>query len=361
MEIVHLAGNVLSGMSRAQGINSAAHWSRSRLGNQMWLWVFICLFGVEVYSLQCGHLNLQQLGLFILYPIILCGCLMLRARLLINIFFYATLLLAVVALLQPPYRGTHRWVTVGGWQFNISVLFLVAALLKASISQAKPALVILHTCTIALFLLSGSFSAAVLFISTRCLLAIESGRIGSRLLISWLSVFFLIGLTVLMTPNRVRRVSQFIHSNGYQTAQVRKILKSVEPFGISKQSELRLPSRINDFAWLDIVAKKGWLVGGLIFVQYGFAVLLLNRLGNATAGQAKEILRTSRTIILLAAAFHLLINLSVLPPMGVSPPFLGSGFSSDLAYKILLGISFGAAMQTITSLPQPGSEPCPTP
>ncbi len=130
---------------------------------------------------------------------------------------------------------------------------------------------------------------------------------------------------------------------GYQSIESLRALDLGGFFGVglgnSAQKISRLPAAHTDFIFAIIVEEKG-LLGGLLLlgIYLWFFIAGLNISLRTQDSYGKLLAFGFVTLIITHALLHMMINMGLLPPTGVSLPFISYGGSSFLMLSIATGI-----------------------
>ncbi len=300
---------------------------------------------IEGLSFWTGHITQAQLTVAVVFPSLLLASLFTPVRLIIAIFFLVALGLACVAIAQAPFRGTHRWCLLGDWRINVSVPLVVATVLSISAARSVRIKLLFTALSTLILVATASYSSALLLVAVVCCCSSPTAGRQQAVRLAAFILMAMVVATIVATPNRLRRLHQHAQGSGYQTTQVRNVLGQLRIVGPSRGAYLHLPARKTDFALLDIMAHCGVSAGIAVLGSYVAIFLFLKQISCGLPNPADEIIAASAATVALVVFFHLLVNLSLLPPFGVPAPSLGAGLSADLSYKTLICVCVAAQYQ----------------
>ncbi len=279
------------------------------------------------------------------------------------LFFLSLFLLLIVFI---PGVGlqiglARRWIDFGIFSFNPSELAkLTLVIYLAHIFVKKhdyisnffhglvPQLLLVSIVVIIAFLQSGfSIGIIILIVMFTMILA---GGVSIKHIIGITSVA--IPFVVLVLSNEVYRKNRILaylnpwgdpRGIGYQSIESLRALSKGGLFGVglgnSTQKISRLPAAHTDFIFSIIVEEVGLFGGGVLiglflaFFLYGLGV------ARRTRNPYGQLLSFGIvTLIVTHALLNIMINMVLLPPTGVSLPFISYGGSSFVVLSIAVGI-----------------------
>lgn len=277
------------------------------------------------------------------------------------IFGVMALLTAVLTPLGLDINGAQRWLSVMGFSLQpmefarIALVLYLAYFLSTHQELVKtfskgvlPPFVITGIFCF-LLLLQPDFGAAVIMLALLFFLCLAGGTRFIYLAISFVMLFTMAVTLILSSPYRMRRLLAFIdpfkdpQGSGYQLVQSFYALADGGLFGAGlgngRQKLLYLPEAHNDFIMSVIGEELGLL--GVTFVMFLFA-MLFTRCYRVIMGQQNlhdKLNAFGLTLILmLGSSLNLAVIMGMVPPKGVSMPFLSYGGSSMLASLICIGL-----------------------
>ncbi|MBI1340317.1 cell division protein FtsW [bacterium] len=278
-------------------------------------------------------------------------------RLAVVVFIVGFVLMAVVLLAGHEAKGAQRWIRIGGSTFQPSELVKPALIVAAGwlLSQRRrypggPWEVVafcFYAATMGLLLLQPDVGQAVLLSAAFGAVFFVSG-------LSWIwgmgmasgGVALAFGLYHLL-PHVRRRVDSFFSPSGFDTYQVDKAHEAIErggAFGVGPgagQVKFDLPDAHTDFVYSVLGEEFGlvWCVALIIFV----AVITVKGIMSA-ANHPEPFPRAASvglfTMFGLQAAINIAVNVSLIPPKGMTLPLVSSGGSSLIGSALTLGLAF---------------------
>jgi cell division protein FtsW len=277
---------------------------------------------------------------------------------------YGLMVVVMVAIIFGGHeaKGAQRWLKFGSFTFQPSEIL-------------KPCLIILAAWMFAERAgrpgFPGARIAMALFIVPACLL-IAQPDVGQTFLltISFLIVFFVAGMpwiwiagfaiiavlggaALYMTlPHVAKRVNGFLNPGGEENYQIERALDAIASGGIfgrgPGEGEVKalLPDSHTDFIYAVASEEFGLLAGvGLIVL---FAFLIVRGLA-AAAKQTDAYSQLAATglfsLLGCQVAINIAVNLHLIPPKGMTLPFISYGGSSLLGSAITIGLALALIMR----------------
>ena len=236
--------------------------------------------------------------------------------------------MAAVALCQPAYRGSHRWITLfGDVHWNVALpLMAVAAIGMTGFRKTSALSIVVGTCTISLLLIK-AFTVVGLVLCSGQPLWTSLWRSRWRGVVVLLPV--LLGIAILREENRRERLIEYWTQSSYHSRQIRRSLFEIKWFGPPEGTEVRVPAVRTDLALLHVARTRGAFFAILEiacfipFVQLGLKGGLF---GSSAACR----------LILCAFVGHCAVCMSILPTVGMPAPFIGAGGTQWMSFAILL-------------------------
>ena len=317
----------------------------------------------------------RQMAFVVFGLIIMLACIFFPRKFL-NKLHYPTVLIVIillVAVLTPlgiDVNGAKRWLPFLGFSLQpmefarIALVLYLAYFLSTHQELVKtfskgviPPFAITGLFCL-LLLLQPDFGAAIIMLSLLFFLCLAGGTRFIYLAISFGMLVSLAVTLILNSPYRMRRLLAFMdpfkdaQGAGYQLVQSFYALADGGFFGVGmgngRQKLLYLPEAHNDFIMSVIGEELGLL--GISFVMVLF-IMLFTRCYHVIVGQPE--LRDKLTafgltlIIVLGSSLNLAVIMGMVPPKGVSMPFLSYGGSSMLASLICVGILLNYSRTTV--------------
>ena len=276
------------------------------------------------------------------------------------------LLLVIVTLFGAEQFGAKRWLNIGGFSFQPSMLATVSLLVHVSVLLSEKQeyvkdfkksfipIMIWVTMTCALIGLEDFSSAGILM--GICLIMMFIGRVSVIQMGSMVAIAVLGGVLLInQSDNRQRRIDQYVQQiknietekfltvDGYQAQQAHIAIAKGEMFGVgigkSTQRDF-LPAPYNDFIFA-IIAEEYGIFGAMSLIVL-FSLILIRgivfiaRKAEDTLG---SLLAVGTTLTIVLYGF---VNASVasglLPVTGLPMPFVSYGGTSMLFAGSMVGI-----------------------
>ncbi|MEZ5938891.1 MAG: putative peptidoglycan glycosyltransferase FtsW [Hyphomonadaceae bacterium] len=280
----------------------------------------------------------------------------LARRLCLLLFVGGFLLMAAVLLVGHEAKGAQRWLRVGGSTFQPSevvkpaVIVLSAWLLaqRERFSGAPWAIVAfsIYAATMGLLLLQPDVGQAALLTAGFVIVFFVAG-------LPWIWAAFmavggagLAGMLYMLLPHVRRRVNSWLSPSDYDTYQVDKAREALERgglFGVGPGEgaiKSDLPDAHTDFVFSVAGEEFGLVL--CVFLILIFAVITTK--GVMTAARNPDTYQRAAGVGLFAlfglqAAINISVNLSLIPPKGMTLPLISSGGSSLLGTALTLGLA----------------------
>ncbi|MEL6286566.1 MAG: putative peptidoglycan glycosyltransferase FtsW [Pseudomonadota bacterium] len=268
----------------------------------------------------------------------------------------ALCLMVVILMVGHEAKGAQRWLRIAGLSLQPSEF-------------VKPALVVMAAWLLAqrsLFPKGPWIQVSIGLFGFTMLLLMLQPDVGQSVLLSaaFLTVFFVSGLPLRLAagfaaggavlagvlyaamPHVRFRVNSFFNPTGYDTYQIDKAHEAIARGGLLGAGpgegtvKSALPDAHTDFIYA-VLAEEYGLVAALALISvYAFitlrGVLLGARIGNPYPRAAAVGLFT---LFGLQAAINIGVNIGLLPPKGMTLPFLSYGGSSLIGSALTLGLA----------------------
>ncbi len=273
-----------------------------------------------------------------------------------GLFVVCFLMMAIVLLFGHEAKGAQRWIRVGGSTFQPSeiikpALMVVCAWLLAQREKypGGPWEFVAFACyavTMGLLLLQPDVGQAVLITAGFGIVFFVSG-----LSWRWAAAFAgggaaLGGLLYTLLPHVRRRINSFLNPTEYDTYQVdlaREAFERGGMFGVGPgEGTIKriLPDAHTDF----LFSVAGEEFGLVVCVGLAIVFSVISIKGVMTAARNPDTYQRAAAVGLYAlfglqAAINMAVNLSLLPPKGMTLPLVSSGGSSLLGSALTLGMA----------------------
>ena len=289
-------------------------------------------------------------------------------QLALAVFVCSLLGMMLVLLIGHEVRGARRWLSLFGFSVQPSEFLkpgfmILTALLFANLAARR------RTSLVPLVLLG--FCA---------LLLVAQPDIGQTILLTlgWLALLFLsgsplwtlalpsLGLAGILIfayrtmPHVTARIDGFLQTglgDSYQTEQALAAIANGGAFGTGPGDgyyKAFLPDAHTDYVFAVLAEEGGLLIGGAVMALFGAIVLrALARAHRARAHWMQLGAAGIAGLFGLQAGINLAVNLNLIPPKGMSLPFLSYGGSSLMAQALGLGMVLALTRREIPALPRP--------
>ncbi len=277
-------------------------------------------------------------------------------RLAALVFFGSTVLLAFILVAGYEAKGAQRWIRIGSFGLQPSEF-------------VKPALVVLSGWLLAQRRIypNGPWAAITLvfFCTTLGFLLLQPDVGQSALLTAafmvtffvsglpwrWAAIFVgggtaLAGLLYATLPHVRFRINSFINPTDYDTYQIDKASEAIARgglFGVGPgegRIKTSLPDAHTDFIYAVMGEEFGYLAAVGLILIFGYIVWK----GLRTAARLHDPYPRAAASGLFAlfglqAATNIAVNVSLIPPKGMTLPFISSGGSSMIGIALTLGLA----------------------
>ncbi len=276
-------------------------------------------------------------------------------------FAAAFLLMALILGFGHEAKGSQRWLRFAGFSLQPSEFVKPALIVLTGWLLAQrqrfpggpwaPVALSLFVSTLGLLLLQPDVGQAALLT-----MAFVGTFIVAGLPLRWVFVFagggaLIGGLLYLTMPHVQTRVNTFF-SDGSEAFQVERALAAQARGGVLGAGpgegtiKRSIPDGHNDFIYSIMVEEYGLLIGLALIAVFVFITLrglmLAARLEDPYARAAGAGLFA---LFGLQAAMNLMVNVSLIPPKGMTLPFISHGGSSMLGCALMLGLALALVRQ----------------
>ncbi|MEM9971315.1 MAG: putative peptidoglycan glycosyltransferase FtsW [Pseudomonadota bacterium] len=277
-------------------------------------------------------------------------------RLAALVFAGSLILLAFILLAGYEAKGAQRWLRFAGFSLQPSEF-------------AKPALVVLTGWLLAQRQLypSGPWAGItfVFFCTTLGFLLLQPDVGQAALLTAAFAVTFFVsglpfrwaalftgggalhsGLLYATLPHVRFRVNSFINPTAYDTYQIDKASEAIARGGLlgvgpgEGKIKTALPDAHNDFIYAVMSEEFGYIAAVLILLIFGFIVWRgLRAAARIHDPYPRAAASGLFALFGLQAAINIAVNVSLIPPKGMTLPFISSGGSSMIGTALTLGLA----------------------
>ena len=272
------------------------------------------------------------------------------------VFILAFALMAVILLFGHEAKGAQRWIRLAGFSLQPS-------------EMVKPALIVLTGWLLAQRRIYPEGPWAVVafaFFAVTLGLLLLQPDVGQAALLSaaFIITFFISGLPwrwaagfaaggaalaatlYALLPHVRYRVNSFLDPSAYDTYQVDKAGEAIARGGVIGAGpgegtvKSALPDAHNDFVYAVLSEEYGLIAALILIGVYGFITLR----GLALAAQLKDPYPRAAASGLFAlfglqAIINIAVNIALIPPKGMTLPFVSSGGSSMIGTALTLGFA----------------------
>lgn len=288
-------------------------------------------------------------------------------RLAALVFFGSLVLLAYILISGYEAKGAQRWIRLGGFSLQPSefvkpaLIVLTGWLLAQRAMYPKgpwAAITLVFFCvTLGFLLLQPDVGQSALLTAAFIVTFFVSG-----LPWRWAAVFAgggaaLSGLLYATLPHVRFRINSFINPTAYDTYQIDKASEAIGRgglFGVGPgegKIKTALPDAHTDFIYAVMGEEFGYIAAVGLILVFGFIVWKGLR---AAARLHDPYPRAAATGLFalfgLQAAINIAVNVSLIPPKGMTLPFVSYGGSSMMGTALTLGLALALIRRGHTSV-----------
>ena len=288
-------------------------------------------------------------------------------RLAALVFFGSLVLLAYILVSGYEAKGAQRWIRFGGFSLQPSefvkpaLIVLTGWLLAQRAMYPKgpwAAITLVFFCvTLGFLLLQPDVGQSALLTAAFVVTFFVSG-----LPWRWGAVFAgggaaLSGLLYATLPHVRFRINSFINPTEYDTYQIDKASEAIGRgglFGVGPgegKIKTALPDAHTDFIYAVLGEEFGYIAAAGVIYIFGFIVWKGLRAAARLHDPYPRAAATGLfTLFGLQAAINIAVNVSLIPPKGMTLPFISSGGSSMLGIALTLGLALALIRRGHTSV-----------
>ena len=288
-------------------------------------------------------------------------------RLAALVFFGSLVLLAYILVSGYEAKGAQRWIRFGGFSLQPSefvkpaLIVLTGWLLAQRAMYPKgpwAAITLVFFCvTLGFLLLQPDVGQSALLTAAFVVTFFVSG-----LPWLWAAVFAgggaaLSGLLYATLPHVRFRINSFINPTEYDTYQIDKASEAIGRgglFGVGPgegKIKTALPDAHTDFIYAVLGEEFGYIAAAGVICLFGFIVWKGLRAAARLHDPYPRAAATGLfTLFGLQAAINIAVNVSLIPPKGMTLPFISSGGSSMLGIALTLGLALALIRRGHTSV-----------
>ena len=200
-----------------------------------------------------------------------------------------------------------------------------------------------------IILLQSGLAIGVIIVLIMGVIIFAGGTSIKHLVYIGIAVAAIIGFAIWGSNYRIDRIFAFLdpwedpRGIGYQSIESLRALDFGGFFGVglgnSIQKVSRLPAAHTDFIFAIIVEEVGLLGGTALLILYLWFFIAGLKIVSKTQDPYGRLLAFGFvTLIAIHVLLHVMINMGMVPPTGVSLPFISYGGSSFLMLSIAIGI-----------------------
>lgn len=272
------------------------------------------------------------------------------------IFLGAFSLMALILIIGHEVNGAQRWVRFAGFSLQPSEMVKPALIVLAGWLLAQRSAFpggpwagvafALYAATLGLLLLQPDVGQAALLTAAFLVTFFIAG-----LPLRWAAGFaaggaLISGALYALLPHVRQRVNSFLNPSAYDTYQVDRAAEAISRGGLvgtgpgEGRVKASLPDAHTDFVYSVLGEEFGFIAALALICVYGFIILrglgLAARVGDPFARAAATGLFA---LIGLQVFINIGVNVALLPPKGMTLPFLSSGGSSLVGTALTLGFA----------------------
>ncbi|WP_084397852.1 putative lipid II flippase FtsW [Henriciella aquimarina] len=282
------------------------------------------------------------------------------------VFCGSFVMLAAILIIGHEAKGAQRWIELGGFTLQPSEFAKPALVVMAGWLLAQRQLypggpwavvaLVFYVVTLGLLLLQPDVGQSALLTAAFIVTFFVSG-----LPWRWAAMFFGggLGLSVALyglLPHVRHRVNSFINPSDYDTYQIDKASEAIARGGFLGAGpgegtvKTHLPDAHTDFIYAVLGEEFGYIAALALIALYGFICWR----GLRGASRVRDPYPRSAAAGLFAlfglqAAINIAVNVSLIPPKGMTLPFISYGGSSMLGIALTLGLALALIRRQSTA------------
>ena len=282
------------------------------------------------------------------------------------VFFGAILLLAYILVLGYEVKGAKRWIRIGSFGLQPSEFIKPALIVLTGWLLAQRSLyakgpwaaitLVLFCVTLGFLLLQPDVGQSALLAAAFVVTFYVSG-----LPFRWAAIFAgggtaLAGLLYATLPHVRYRINSFINPTSYDTYQLDKASDAIARGGLlgvgpgEGTIKTVLPDAHTDFIYAVLGEEFGFLAAFGLILLFGYIVWKgLHAAARIHDPYPRAAATGLFTLFGLQAAINIGVNVSLIPPKGMTLPFISSGGSSMLGTALTLGLALALIRRGQTS------------
>lgn len=273
-----------------------------------------------------------------------------------GLFLVAFLMMALILLVGHEAKGAQRWIRIGGSTFQPSEIIKPALIVLAAWLLAQrqkfpggpwaPVAFAFYAVTVGLLLLQPDVGQSALLTAGFVIVFFVSG-----LPWLWAGGFVAGGASLacglyFLLPHVRRRIDSFLNPSDYDTYQIDKARQALERGGLSGVGpgegtiKTDLPDAHTDF----IYSVAGEEFGLIMCVALALVFAVISIKGVMAASKHPDVYSRAAGVGLFAifglqACINMAVNVSLIPPKGMTLPLVSSGGSSLMGSALTLGLA----------------------
>ena len=288
-------------------------------------------------------------------------------RLAALVFFGSLVLLAYILISGYEAKGAQRWIRLGGFSLQPSefvkpaLIVLTGWLLAQRAMYPKgpwAAITLVFFCvTLGFLLLQPDVGQSALLTAAFIVTFFVSG-----LPWRWAAVFAgggaaLSGLLYATLPHVRFRINSFVNPTAYDTYQIDKASEAIGRgglFGVGPgegKIKTALPDAHTDFIYAVMGEEFGYIAAVGLILVFGFIVWKgLRAAARLHVAYPRAAATGLFALFGLQAAINIAVNVSLIPPKGMTLPFVSYGGSSMMGTALTLGLALALIRRGHTSV-----------
>ncbi len=281
------------------------------------------------------------------------------------LYWGAIILLFLVFPLGTEINGARSWIKLGAFSFQpaevakfLLIIWVAAYLSKYEHELKNPRKLLKFAGYIAIptFLIFAEkdLGLVMLFLGTVALMFFISKVPKRYLILTFIFIFIVFILGVLIAPYRLKRIEavihpfKYAHTYGYQIIQALIAIARGGFNGVGIGNGIMktyyLPEPYNDFIYASMSEELGFICMIFIIALFFTFLMISFRLFETCEDKFAKYLIAGITLsIVLQAFIHIGVNLSLLPTTGITLPFISKGGTSLIVVLFSVGLLMNIA------------------
>ena len=264
------------------------------------------------------------------------------------LYYFNIILLIIVLLFGKEINGSKAWIHIYSFSFQPSELLKISLILYLSLIINKKTIYLLTLTLIpSILIFLEPDTGSIIFLIIILLSVLKYKNINKKNIIA-ISIFITILITshiFLYITNKDTLINLYGNKIFYRIdrlisfKELNNIQNKNSLISITTNKLIYIPENHNDFIFAAILSKYNFIITILILLSYSaIFIYFIERINNKK--NISNILNfTILNMLLFQVFYNILMNLSLVPIIGIPLPFISYGGSNLTTLYILIGLS----------------------